>query len=253
MFVGRYISTLQILKRRDFTFLQQTQIVWTKILQTCSLPDLGREKPPNQIPSLYSPLCYLMTALTAVFLCLGRAMNSGRKDKEPVRVRDSKVARNSIYSSWFRILHSCTAALPRAPKDLWVVFIPCVWGRGTCTHTHTCPVVGPGLSSSLCMLHPCLRSWLFGNHDVRGPVALACQGTDSGPHSTEPHSVQITEQTCLHTASKSMGSSFTFVHLLSLVDIWLWPWYTFSIHWSVVRIKCKLMYCNYHRASHLPS
>lgn len=44
-------------------------------------------------------------------------------------------------------------------KNLWVIFIPCVWGRGRCTQT--CPLVGPGLSSSLHVLHPCPWSWLW--------------------------------------------------------------------------------------------
>lgn len=79
-----YIHFANTQEKRFYIPSANSDNVEQKYLQTCSLPGLGREKPPNQIPSLYSPsLCYLITELTAVFLCLGRAMNYGRKDKEP--------------------------------------------------------------------------------------------------------------------------------------------------------------------------
>lgn len=77
LLVGGNIASLQIPKRRDVTFLQQTLIVLNKnICKNVSLVGLGGDKPSQQIPSLHSPaLCYLAPELPAEFLCLGKAVS----------------------------------------------------------------------------------------------------------------------------------------------------------------------------------
>ena len=112
----------------------------------------------------------------------------------------------------------------------------------------------PLVSPSLCICFiPALQSqflcW-FLHYDTRGPAALVCQGTSSGPHSAEPFRTVSqfklqSKYTCsLH--NKYIGSSLIFVQMLipPPLDVWLWPWYLeqrnkFPLHWTAVRIKCK--------------
>lgn len=98
LLAGGNVSSLQPSKRRDFTFLQQTLIVWNKnICKNVSLVGLGGDKPSHQIPSLHSlSLCHLAPEMTAGCLCLGNIIRCSKKYKGPVREWDCKMARNRI-------------------------------------------------------------------------------------------------------------------------------------------------------------
>lgn len=241
LLIGGYISTLQISKKRDFAFLQQTVIELNKNI--CK--SLAGGRPSDQIPSLHSAsVCCLSPELTILVLCLGKAMSCSRKDKGPVRVRDCKMARNRILNLKLvqdsQLLHSRITW--GALKNSWTFSFSGSSGgggkeRGPCIcsskcSTHTCPsVASPSLS--MCFI-PALETWLLGSTPWMSEGLWLWLWLSRTPilaptlkNISEVSQFKFGSKYACSLHDKYIGSPLIFLQMLvrPLLDVWLWPWH----------------------------
>lgn len=201
-----------------------------------------------------------------MFQCLAKITNYSGKDKGPDRVRDCKTARNRILLKLIQDSQFLYSRITWSSKNLLGDFHSVSLGEaGSAPIVPSAlylPVSWPLVSPPACASFLPHGTPRLLYHDVRETEALARQGTSSGPHSAELHSVQMVEQIHLHTAKQISGFIFdlcshpttswcvTLTMMLGTL-VSSMKQKQISTHWAVW--GCEFIYCNYHSGWYLPS